>query len=257
MGARARRMGRDLDRFAVLCCRYAASGVAAAYGARSTSARRVHHGPGPGFALEAAHGGSDEEVRGHEGGHQIRGERMTAARLPSRARLSARERRTAAAGWMVAEAGRRRGPRRKRQNTQRYYHGRQGLARVSLPVAASLVATASHHAIKGLYHRKRPLSARVSGKSEPSFPSGHAMSTTAVSGVAAYLLLDADIGRAGIVIPAALAVPLTVGFARVYTGRHRLSDVVAGWIGGVAIAAACGATYDLLTPHARRRRGSR
>lgn len=60
-----------------------------------------------------------------------------------------------------------------------------------------------------------------------SFPSGHAMTSSAVA-VLAVGLLPPTVGRV-IVVPIALTCVLLVGLCRVYLGVHYASDVLAGW----------------------------
>lgn len=79
---------------------------------------------------------------------------------------------------------------------------------------------------------------------KPSFPSGHALESSAVGLAAAYTL-----SREGMMGPAAaftaaviLSVASTAG--RIYLDRHWLSDAVGGWLMGVATAALCMAAYD-------------
>lgn len=79
---------------------------------------------------------------------------------------------------------------------------------------------------------------------KPSFPSGHALESSAVGITAAYVL-----SRERIVdpIPAfGVAVGLSAASTagRIYLDRHWLSDVLGGWLLGVATAAVCAVAYD-------------
>jgi len=74
------------------------------------------------------------------------------------------------------------------------------------------------------------------GKSTAAtFPSGHTTGVTAEALVIAYVM-----SAEGLASPAAIAAllawPLLVGASRLYRDRHWLSDIVAGWIAGVAVA---------------------
>jgi undecaprenyl-diphosphatase len=62
-----------------------------------------------------------------------------------------------------------------------------------------------------------------------AFPSGHTSSSTAFFGV----LLFANVRIAALLA----ALPLLIAFSRLYVGAHHLSDVVAGLLVGMAVAA--------------------
>jgi undecaprenyl-diphosphatase len=73
-------------------------------------------------------------------------------------------------------------------------------------------------------------------ESSPSFPSGHTLNATVVIGVVVYLLLT-KLHRAWArvaVLVAGVVVVLTMGLSRVFLGHHWLSDVVMGWLLGLA-----------------------
>lgn len=73
-------------------------------------------------------------------------------------------------------------------------------------------------------------------ESSPSFPSGHTLNATVVIGVVVYLLLT-KLHRAWArvaVLVAGVVVVLTMGLSRVFLGHHWLSDVIMGWLLGLA-----------------------
>jgi undecaprenyl-diphosphatase len=112
------------------------------------------------------------------------------------------------------------------------------------PTVAVLAAIGAHHAIKAAFPRKRPLSARLSGKTEPSYPSGHTATTLALAMTSAMMVAKRSPrantatprGRRS-VVAGAITIPTLVAFARVYSGRHWISDVIGGSALGVALAA--------------------
>lgn len=108
------------------------------------------------------------------------------------------------------------------------------------PTAAVLTAIAAHHGIKAAFPRKRPLTARLSGKTEPSYPSGHATVTTALAATIAMLVSDDDASPAmrRVLMAGSAIPPAIVGLARAYSGKHWASDVLGGWALGLSIAAA-------------------
>jgi len=75
-----------------------------------------------------------------------------------------------------------------------------------------------------------------------SFPSGHAMNSTIVYGMLAYTLVTVctrrSAARIGIVVFFVLLV-LGIGFSRLYLGVHYFSDVLGGFVVGIAWLAAC------------------
>jgi len=87
-----------------------------------------------------------------------------------------------------------------------------------------------------------------------SFPSGHAMASAAV-----YLSLGLLVARTRTrriektyLVACAMLLALLVGSTRVYLGVHYPTDVLAGWLGGIAWALACGIAAEWID---RRRRG--
>jgi membrane-associated phospholipid phosphatase len=79
---------------------------------------------------------------------------------------------------------------------------------------------------------------------KPVFPSGHAFGPSAVSLATAYVLTREQLARPGIAFPAALAIPAVTAGARMLQEKHWASDVLGGYLGGVAVAAACVAAYE-------------
>lgn len=122
---------------------------------------------------------------------------------------------------------------------------RRGAVR-GLPIVLSSVASlAAHHALKPLFRRRRPPRAfLLERNTEPSFPSGHTTSSTAIALTTAYVLLRERLAPATAVVPAALLVPAVVGASRVYLDEHWATDVAAGWSAGVAVSAACALIYE-------------
>ena len=79
----------------------------------------------------------------------------------------------------------------------------------------------------------------------PGFPSGHAVATFTFYGLLAYLLVPKMRSAFGkwIVVIAALLMIAFVGFSRIFTGGHYLTDILSGYAVGIAWA---GAVYTLI-----------
>lgn len=79
---------------------------------------------------------------------------------------------------------------------------------------------------------------------KPSFPSGHAMETTAVAMTTAYVLARENIADARPAFAAAAVLSVVSPLGRLYRDRHWLTDTVGGACAGLGIAAASAALYD-------------
>ena len=102
----------------------------------------------------------------------------------------------------------------------------------------SLVALIFSPVLKQIWHRTRPDTAHAVGLHTYSFPSGHTYSSTLIYGLLAYLAWRHLPGVWHLLVPIALVVfIILVGISRVYLGAHYPTDVVGGWVLGVAILA--------------------
>lgn len=110
--------------------------------------------------------------------------------------------------------------------------------------AASLAAAALSRVLDRVHDHRRP----PPGKDDPdaqSYPSGHALETTAVTATAAWVLARERLAPAAAVVPAAIALSLVSGLGRLILDRHWSTDSLAGYAAGVALAAACAGAYEL------------
>jgi len=110
--------------------------------------------------------------------------------------------------------------------------------------------------IKVLIHRDRPFfTDPIVTLNSFSFPSGHTMGSTVLYGALAAIAIQ-HVGPTGsrtLVIAATACLIALVAFSRLYLGVHYLSDVLAGFFGGVVWLVACvGAVVAL-----RRRNGAK
>ena len=102
---------------------------------------------------------------------------------------------------------------------------------VGLVGASSLFLLLSHY-----FARPRPPTQIWIVLDIPGFPSGHAITVVVFYGLMAYLLVPkiASAFRKGIVVAAALLIIVFVGFSRVFTGGHYLTDILSGYAVGIA-----------------------
>ncbi|WP_326593399.1 phosphatase PAP2 family protein [Streptomyces sp. NBC_01294] len=124
---------------------------------------------------------------------------------------------------------------------------------------ASVTATAGALTgvlVKGVVERARPhLPEPVAHAPGFSFPSGHAMTATTSCAVLLLVLLPL-VPRAWRPLPWALAAVsvLGVGYTRVALGVHWVSDVVGGWLLGLAVVTATTLVFEAWRADTGRRR---
>lgn len=126
------------------------------------------------------------------------------------------------------------------------------LWRRQLPrLAAFLVVTAVAGGlldtiVKHVVNRSRPsLLDPVATAHGRSFPSGHAMSSVIVYGALLLVFLPAVARRRRpLVLGGAAALVLAIGFSRLALGVHFLSDVLGGWVLGLAWLAVSTAAFS-------------
>lgn len=88
--------------------------------------------------------------------------------------------------------------------------------------------------LKDLFHRERPDLNRIIDVGELSFPSGHAMNSTAIYGFFIYLWINRKPGQQGnrFSIIATILLVFLIGVSRVYIGVHYVTDILAGFAAG-------------------------
>lgn len=96
-------------------------------------------------------------------------------------------------------------------------------------------------ALKGVFARPRPDLVEIPSYVSHSFPSGHSMMSAVV-----YLTLGFIVSRfvkpfwfKVYILVLAVGITLMVGLSRIFLGVHYPSDVVAGWMAGLAWAGFC------------------
>ncbi|MFE5724712.1 phosphatase PAP2 family protein [Streptomyces erythrochromogenes] len=110
---------------------------------------------------------------------------------------------------------------------------RERALRVAL---AAVVASLVQQGMKAAVGRERPVwSDPVDSAHYAAYPSGHAMTATVVCGMLLWLIPRPAPKWAPAAWAAAAVSVLGVGFTRLYLGVHWFSDVLAGWLLGVAL----------------------
>src|SRR5207245_7103478 len=117
-----------------------------------------------------------------------------------------------------------------------------------LPAALILVAFLGSSSLstgtKLLVQRSRPdpVHSPLTRPQSYSFPSGHALESTAVYVTLALVAAPRSSNsraRRWLVL-ASLILMFFIGFSRVYLGVHYATDVIGGWAAGLALALTCG-----------------
>jgi len=94
-----------------------------------------------------------------------------------------------------------------------------------------------NEALKLHFHRTRPsVPWRIGFEPTFSFPSGHALFATILYGTLAWLSLHPAMSfrRRVEVLGPALLLPLSIGLSRIYLGMHFPTDVLGGYLAGLA-----------------------
>ncbi|HEX6574675.1 MAG TPA: phosphatase PAP2 family protein [Gemmatimonadaceae bacterium] len=117
-------------------------------------------------------------------------------------------------------------------------------------VAATLAAIGASHLFDVILDQRTPPPGRHAPAS-PHFPSGHALHSTAVLTIGAWVLSrEGMIGKRAAGIGAGV-LALALGFDRLIQDRHWTSDVVAGWLAAVSIAGLAASGYEISRPRRR------
>ncbi|MET1063783.1 MAG: phosphatase PAP2 family protein [Arthrobacter sp.] len=103
---------------------------------------------------------------------------------------------------------------------------------------AAAVSVTATSVGKKLFGRTRPdhADAVPPYESSPSFPSGHTLNTTVVIGLVVYLTclqIEHTLARVGVIAAGAIFI-FAMGMSRVYLGHHWMTDVMMGWVLGLA-----------------------
>jgi undecaprenyl-diphosphatase len=110
--------------------------------------------------------------------------------------------------------------------------------RMAVVVAIALIgATLATDHVKDFVMRPRPPGVPLVSADGYSFPSGHSLLSTVTYGLVALVVWRSPLPlgpRRTVVVMLVMLVPL-IGLSRIALGVHYPSDVLAGWLGGIAI----------------------
>lgn len=114
-------------------------------------------------------------------------------------------------------------------------------------------------ALKAIFRRTRPISPNPFITAPGwSFPSGHAMGALIAYGMLAYVMVILFQGKgARLTVSIAAALALLIGASRMYLGVHYFSDVIAGYVAGIAWLAVCITATEVARRHRRERSSPR
>lgn len=137
------------------------------------------------------------------------------------------------------------------------WRSRTPLVLMLIGVTGSLVMTLVGKAAVG---RVRPpqVDAVPPYEFSPSFPSGHALNSTVIAGLVAYLVLrrlESTLARV-LTVGLAAAWAVSIGLSRVFLGHHWLTDVMFGWAIGLAWLALLITAHRLFLTVRRSRRAA-
>ena len=114
-------------------------------------------------------------------------------------------------------------------------------------------SSALFESLSNFFGRARPPTQIWIIEKIPGFPSGHALTAIAFFGLMAYLLapkMPSAFWKI-IEVAAALFIIVFIGFSRVFTGGHYLTDILAGYAVGIAWT---GMAYTLIEIYFQKRR---
>jgi membrane-associated phospholipid phosphatase len=134
-----------------------------------------------------------------------------------------------------------------------YFIARRYWQELTMLLIGTAGSTAIFYIISNLVGRIRPPTQIWIILKIPGFPSGHTLSAVAFFGLLAYLLapkMRSAFGK-GFVVVTAILIMLFIGFTRVFTAAHYLTDVLAGYALGIAWS---GAVYTLIEIYFHKRR---
>ena len=119
-------------------------------------------------------------------------------------------------------------------------------------VVASAAAIGASHLFDVILKQRTPPPGRRA-PADPHFPSGHALHSTALLAISAWVLSREGLIEKKTAATGAGVLALALGFDRLVQDRHWTSDVVAGWLAAISIAGLVATGYESARPRRVRR----
>lgn len=119
-----------------------------------------------------------------------------------------------------------------------YFYVKKNWQEMAMMLSGVIGGTIVFWILSHFINRQRPLDQLWIIVKLPGFPSGHAVVAIAFFGLLAYLIvpkIHSVIGKV-FVITVTVMIILFIGFSRIFTGGHYLTDILAGYAVGLAWA---------------------
>lgn len=120
------------------------------------------------------------------------------------------------------------------------------LAAAATIAGAAIAAPASSSILDRVMKWRKPPPGKPN-QDNTSYPSGHALETTAVSIASAWVLAREGIASPWPVAPVAVAASAISGLGRLVLDRHWSTDSAAGYCAGIALGCACAGAYESIS----------
>lgn len=134
-----------------------------------------------------------------------------------------------------------------------YFYVKKNWQEMAMMLSGMVGGTAVFWILSHIINRPRPLNQLWIQVKLPGFPSGHAVVAITFFGLLAYLIVPKihSVFWKVFVITVTVMIIIFIGFSRIFTGGHYLTDILAGYAVGLAWA---GLTYTLIELYFQKRR---
>lgn len=134
-----------------------------------------------------------------------------------------------------------------------YFYVKKNWQEMAMMLSGVIGGTAIFWILSHMINRQRPLDQLWIIVRLPGFPSGHAVVTVTFFGLLAYLIVPKlrSVFWKAFTITVSILIMVFIGFSRIFTGGHYLTDILAGYAIGLAWA---GLIYTLIEVYFQKRR---